>query len=131
MRDNEWLEQTLKDIWEQYFHDVEKVNDIEIKFGRKSKRRLGSISLIDNKISRITLTGHYKDKTIPDYVVMDTIMHELVHYTHGFSSKHKRKYSHPHKGGIIKKELVKRGVFEISRNSRAWLLDNWHSYVNS
>jgi hypothetical protein len=43
MRDNFWLEQKLNFIWAKYFEDVKKLNNINIHFGRKAKRRLASI----------------------------------------------------------------------------------------
>ena len=46
---------------------------------------------------------------IPEYVIDTTVAHELVHYMHGFFSPHQRLYKHPHKGGIVTKELKKRG----------------------
>ena len=46
MRNNDWLKQELHIILNKYFSDVKISNPIEIKFGRDSKFRFGSIRLI-------------------------------------------------------------------------------------
>jgi hypothetical protein len=129
MRDNKWAEEALQRIWDEHFNDIERKNEIKIHFGRKSKRRLGSIILTPEKVSLITLTGIFKDDFVPDYVVEETIAHELIHYIHGFSSTLDKKYKYPHQGGIIRKEMEGRGLGVTHIKSRAWMTNNWQLYV--
>lgn len=150
MRDNLWLEKQLYDLWEEHFVDVPRKNPVVIKFGKKSYRQLGSISwanknsrgiksLIENldedfddkRVSLITITGYFKDEFVPDKVVLGTISHEMIHYAHGFHSPLKQIYAHPHKGGIIRKEMYARDMSEIYIYSKKWLKLNWSKYIKT
>lgn len=143
MRDNEWLESKLEWLIRRYFRDLEISNQLIIKFGRKAKRRLGSIKKISrskgiisfhrnifDEPSIITITGYFKDPRIPEYVVMSTIAHELAHYAHGFSSPLAQKFQHPHRGGIVHKELQSRGLCEMEKRAEKWLRKEWASFIN-
>ena len=146
VRDNKYLENLLYDIWENHFCDVARLNLVTIKYGKHSKRQLGSIKLIKDSrtfdryvkkynlnkevfenptVSLITLTRYFSYDHIPEYVIKATIVHELCHYTHGFSSPLERIYKHPHRGGVIKKEFQKRELLEIYTNSKKWIKENW------
>lgn len=123
LRDNNWLLSRLDFIWSKYFSDVNQVNPIEIKFGRYSKYRLGSIKL-NKKINRsfITITSMFKDASISKEVIDHTIAHELVHYAHGFSSKRVRLHKYPHQGGVVKKEMEDRGVGYLNKAYKDWVV---------
>lgn len=129
MRDNSYLENLLYDIWENHFCDVARLNLVTIKYGKHSKRQLGSIRLIkdvdtfnryvkkyklskelfeDTSVSLINITRYFTYDFVPEYVIKSTIAHELCHYTHGFSSPLEKKFKYPHQGGIVKKELKKK-----------------------
>ncbi len=148
LRTNRWLEERMYFLWEEYFSDVPRKNVVLIKFGRGSSSQLGSIKWADSRtriktmmkkksvqayaeaqddkrVTVITITKKYKDPTVPEYVVDSTIAHEMAHYTHGFSSPLQQKYRHPHKGGVIRKELDARGLGNVHRLARKWLKDNW------
>lgn len=145
MRDNKWLEEKLEDLWENYYADVPRKNKVTIVFGKRAKRVLGSIKYYkkmresdheynmheDKKISQITMTRYFTDETIPDDVVVGTIAHEMVHYAHGFNSPLERRYAHPHKGGVIKKEMYKRGLGDLYESSEGWVKKNWVNYLKS
>ena len=145
-RDNKFLENLLYDIWENHFCDVARLNLVTIKYGKHSKRQLGSIKLIKDSrtfdryvkkynlnkevfenptVSLITLTRYFSYDHIPEYVIKATIVHELCHYTHGFSSPLERIYKHPHRGGVIKKEFQKRELLDIYTDSKKWIKENW------
>lgn len=125
MRDNEWLEHKMYELWDNHFADVPRKNLVIIKFGKAAKRQLGCITWAnsktqgikrslknyedDKRVSVIRITSKFKDPEIPDQVVLATIAHEMCHYAHGFNSPLKQVYNHPHKGGIIRKELQKEG----------------------
>jgi hypothetical protein len=146
MRDNNYLEEQLYDIWENHFADVPRKNYVVIKFGKYSRRQLGSIkwaskrtkikgllnkikedikSQDDKRVTVITITKYFQHEEVPDEVVRQTIAHELVHYTHGFHSPLKQIYKHPHRGRIVEKELHKRGLQDTFQFSEEWLKKNW------
>jgi len=133
MRNNKWLEQKLDFLWLSYFQDVPKLNNIHIAFGRSAKRRLASIRQISHKDktsdTQIKVTGFYKDPTVPEYVVLTTIAHELCHYAHGFASPLPQFSRYPHHGGIVDRELVRRGLGKSLEMQRVWLKDSWHKIV--
>lgn len=122
VRDNNWLLSRLDYIWSKYFEDVVQTNPVNIRFGRYSKFRLGSIKL-DRLSGRsyITISGMFKTSGIPVAVVDHTIAHELVHYTHGFSSKRVRLHKYPHEGGIVRKEMIARGMGHLIKAYKEWI----------
>ncbi|OGE25590.1 hypothetical protein A3C26_03525 [Candidatus Daviesbacteria bacterium RIFCSPHIGHO2_02_FULL_39_12] len=122
LRDNNWLLSRLDDLWSHYFADVSQDNPVLIGFGRYSKYRLGSIKMERRgHRSKITITGMFKNPNIPTAVVDHTIAHELVHYTHGFSSKKVRLHRYPHAGGIVNKELEQRGMGFLTKAYKSWI----------
>ena len=151
IRDNKYLENLLYDLWENNFCDVARLNLVTIKYGKFSKRQLGSIKMIKDKdtfyryikkynldknifesktVSLINITKYFTYDYVPEYVVRATIAHELCHYTHGFSSPLKRMYRYPHQGGIIRKELESRGLYDEYKNSKRWLKNHWVSVIS-
>lgn len=121
-RDNHWLLSRLDYLWENFFSDVTQDNPIFIRFGRYSKLRLGSIKLQRSTgRSYITISGMFKRENIPVEVVDHTLAHELVHYTHGFSSKKIRLHKYPHAGGIVDKEMKKRGMGYLITSYKGWI----------
>ncbi len=148
MRTNSWLRSQLNTLCSQYFPEVNPEKDVTISFGRKGRQRLGSIKRMVikpglkmgsviirpiqySKLSIITITGYFKDELIPDSVVIATIVHELVHYVHGFSSPMPQLYNHPHKGKVVQRELLKRGLGDIHYDSERWLRKEWRKYLIS
>jgi len=132
-RDEAWLQQVLDKIWDNYFADVPQQNDVRIVFGRRAKRRLGSISFDpnDRNTSLITINGIFKKATVPEYVIEATIVHELTHYAHGFNSPLNRAQAHPHAGGVMKREFAERGLLELYLQQKQWLITNWADVIAS
>ena len=146
-RDDRWLADKMYDLWEDHFEDVPRVNKVLIKFSKKSKRQLGAIGWLqnrtkkidkllkesepgdDSRVSLINITSYFKEASVPEYVVLGTIAHEMCHYAHGFNSPLKQIYDHPHKGGVIRKEMTKRGLSDIYKKSRIWLKENWRNFL--
>lgn len=121
-RDNNWLLSRLDFIWSKYFSDVAQTNPVHIKFGRYSKYRLGSIKLNrKNNRSYITITAMFRDYRIPVSIIDHTLAHELVHYAHGFSSKAARMHKYPHAGGVVTKEMEKRGMGYLNKAYKLWV----------
>ncbi|MEI6499321.1 MAG: hypothetical protein WCO23_05130 [bacterium] len=140
MRNNQWLKNRFDYIWSTYFADIEKINPIEINFGKKARTRLGSIKSFHNHPnmknrldlpSIITITGFFQDEAIPVEVVDATIAHEICHYAQGFSSAHDCKYDHPHRGNIVDHEMAKRGLGDELIYSHRWLKKEWPSYLKT
>ena len=127
MRDNAWLQKLLDDTWDKYFADVPQDNDVRIVFGRRAKRRLGSISLdpMNREVSVITMNGIFKSDSIPSFVIEATLVHELTHYAQGFNSPLAQAQTHPHAGGVMKREFTERGLLELYLNQKRWLKLHW------
>lgn len=133
MRDNNYLKTLLTTIWDKYFSDVPIANVVTIKFGNRSYRQLGAIKSKrgDTSTSSIVLTSHFKEESVPEHVLLTTIAHEIAHYAHGFNSPLPKLYKHPHRGNIVDKELIKRGMKEDLANSKEWLDKNWKTVVGA
>ena len=141
MRDDKWLEKELKRIWQKHFPDLEKKNEVIIHFGRRARTRLGSIKEVKSRKSQvksfqesisptlITINGLFRDEKIPEFVVTATIAHELCHYAHGFSSPHNKTHEHPHYGGVVRKEMIDRGLEDEQYLSKKWIKENWKDYL--
>lgn len=133
MRDNQWLKSKLESVFSTYFSDVARPNHITIHFGRKAKRRLASIRQLSrtNKYAdtEIRMTGYFRDPSVPESVIEVTIAHELCHYAHGFGSPLPKFSEFPHSGGIVDKELCKRGLSEMLREQKKWLERHWNTVV--
>lgn len=136
MRSDTWLRGQLDIILGKYFKDVDISNPVEIKFGRYSKFRFGSIRLLKPRRrlkfltkrttpekSLITITKMFANPDIPEKVIQHTICHELCHYAHGFSSSNKRLFKFPHHGGIVNRELKERGAEDLIHAYKVWLKD--------
>ena len=126
-RDDAWLQGILDKIWDNYFADVPQVNDVRITFGRRAKRRLGSISLdpADRSTSLIVMNGIFRREDIPEFVVEATVFHELTHYAHGFNSPLDQAQAHPHAGGVMRREFAERGLLDLYLQQKKWLKAQW------
>lgn len=126
-RDEGWLQGILDKIWDNYFTEVPQINDVRIVFGRRAKRRLGSISLdpADGKTTIITMNSIFRREDIPEFVVEATIFHELTHYAHGFNSPLDKAQQHPHAGGVMRREFAERGLLDLYLQQKKWLKENW------
>lgn len=123
-RENNWLLSRLDFIWAKFFTDIPQTNKVFIKFGRFAKYRLGSIKLErKSKNTYITITSMFKSLAVPQQVIDHTIGHELVHYAHGFSSTNPRLHKYPHAGGVVKKEMVDRGMGQLYKAYKEWIKD--------
>jgi hypothetical protein len=127
----------MNQIWRDHFSDVPQKNNVKIKFGRRARTRLGSIRRIGNRRflsqenpdSEIILTGYFKEEKVPEYIIDLTIAHELCHYAHGFSSPLPQLFKYPHLGGLVDKELVKRGFGPALKEQKKWLKEVWPTII--
>ena len=128
MRDNYWLNQRLREIWEFLFPEVEKPNIVFAKFKGKWKNKFGHIKII-GKNTEIAINGVFQDETIPEFIIDLTLAHELVHYMHGFNSPLPRKHKHPHAGGIVNRELKQRGFGHLLAKEKLWIKNAWPDII--
>ena len=136
MRNNAYLRRKLDKLWQAHFPDVKKSNRVEIEFGRKAAKRLGSIRRChypgeESFDTLIYINGHFKDQRIPEYVIDATICHELAHYAQGFSSPLPRLSRFPHRGGSVDKELEDRNLGWLVEKELDWLNKNWDKFLKS
>ena len=132
MRDHNWLKFRLETIWAKFFPDIQVANNVFVKFGRPCRTRLGSIKYgrkTEDPNTIITINGHFKDAFIPEFVVDAVLAHELTHYAQGFCSPLEQKFSHPHKGNVVNRELIDRGLHDLLKNEKRWVKLNWRDYL--
>jgi len=127
MRDNYWLDQRLNQIWEMLFPETPKPNRVIVKFRGKSKNKFGHIKMLRTRETEIAVNSLFKSSLVPEYIIDLTLAHELVHYSHGFQSPLPRLHRHPHQGGIVDKELLKRGFGHLIRQEKDFIKKEWPS----
>ena len=121
----------LDRIWQTYFADVPRVNEVEIAYCPPWKRRLGLIRLsLDNETSFIGINSLLQLPQVPEYILITTIAHELTHYAHGFGSPLPRLHQHPHANNVVKHELEQRGLGETLRLCDEWIDSQWFSFYD-
>lgn len=119
----------LDAIWERYFADVPRVNDVYITYCYPWKSRLGLIRLaLDNSHSLIGVNTLLQHQQVPLSLLITTIAHELVHYAHGFGSPLPRLYEHPHADGIVERELEQRSLGDYLQHSNTWIDEQWYPF---
>ena len=124
MRDDNWLRNRMLEIWQLRFMDVPMKNEVKIRFKGKWKLKFGHIKM-KNDITEIVINSLFKNEDVPQYIVDLTIAHELVHYSHGFQSPLERRFRYPHQGGIVRKELKKRGFRDAMQMERKIFRKEW------
>ncbi|GAC1519099.1 MAG: hypothetical protein NVS3B14_21360 [Ktedonobacteraceae bacterium] len=130
-RSQQQLTPYLDYIWQSYFSDIARINQVEIAYCHPWKRRLGLIRLsLDNTITFIGINSLLQLHEVPGYVLLTTIAHELTHYAHGFGSPHPRIFDHPHANSIVERELAKRGLGELAKKCDDWIDKEWFSFYD-
>ncbi len=119
----------LSSIWQHYFSDVLHANEVETAYCRPWKSRLGLIRMsLDNTRSFIGINSLLRHEAVPDCVLVTTIAHELVHYTHGFGSPLPQLFEHPHANNIVDKELARRGLGDTLADCNTWIDAHWYAF---
>lgn len=122
----------LEYIWERYFADVPRVNEVQIAYCRPWKSRLGLIRMsLDETVSFIGINALLQHHVVPEYVVATTVAHEIVHYAHGFGSPLPRPYEHPHANNVVNNELEKRGLGTYVQQCDAWIDKEWFAFYDT
>jgi len=129
---NNYLAKKTAQLIRENFSEKGVINFLVVKTGKKWKRKLGHIKphKEGNKYnaeygSVIEINPLLFDLDVPEFILDYVILHELIHYFQGFASNHERKFRHPHKGGIVEKEMERLGWGEIQKKSDKWLKKNW------
>jgi hypothetical protein len=126
-RDN--LPAYLDWIWQTYFSDVLRINDVTIEYCGPWKSRLGLIRLsLDASKTFIGINSLLRSYLVPESVVLTTIAHELVHYTHGFGSPLPRRWKHPHANHVVDHELEQRNLGSCLHSCNEWIDAHWYSF---
>ena len=121
----------LFSIWSTYFADTPLVNEVHIAYSYPWKSRLGLIRLsLDNAITFIGINTLLQHPRVPDYVLLTTVAHELVHYKHGFGSPLPRRYKHPHANRVVDRELEAHQLGEPLRLCNEWINKYWYSFYD-
>ncbi len=119
----------LSSLWQHYFSDVPHANEVQIAYCRPWKSRLGLIRMsLDSTCSFIGINSLLRHADVPDCVLVTTIAHELVHYTHGFGSPLPQLFEHPHANNIVDKELKQRGLGNALSDCNTWIDDHWYAF---
>lgn len=116
-------------IWQHYFADVQRVNEVQIAYCRPWKTRLGLIRMsLDTTISFIGINSLLRSPQVPECVLLTTIAHEVVHYVHGFGSPLPRLYEHPHADNVVERELERRELGPALHECDTWIEEQWFEY---
>ena len=127
LRDDCWLESRLKHLWDTYYHEGPQGYPIRVNFGRPARYRYGSI-FNQGRTCRILINGVFANPGVPEYVVDATVAHELAHYVHGYASGLPKLHSHPHRGGVIDKEMERRGCYFLEEMAVEWRRSHWQAF---
>ena len=131
-RDNRWLGEHLAYVWDRFFPDTPCVNAVDIAFAKSWKARLGLITLSDEeRTSMIRLNALLSHPDVPECLTTITVAHELVHYSHGFGSTLPPKYDHPHRNGVVEKEILRRGLGRIYGEYQGWIDSHWDQFYHA
>ena len=124
---NNFLARKTAQLIRENFSEKGVTNLLMVKTGKRWKRTLGHIKSVPGETtdSLIKINPLLFDLEVPEYVLDYVIMHELMHYFQGFCSNHARTQKHPHKGGVVEKELANLGWKEIQEKSDKWIKENW------
>ncbi len=131
LRDSEWLKREMEYVWATHFADTPRANAVDIRFIGSWRSRLGVISLSeDERTSYIGINSLLSLPEAPYYVATITVAHELVHYAHGFGSPLPRRHRHPHRGRIVEKEFLARGLRQEYAVYLDWIHNHWYDFYD-
>ena len=130
LRTDAWLTERVCILRQIHFSDVPEGYPITTRFGIRARNRFGSIGARSRK-TIILINSLFADPFVPDYVVDGTLAHELAHYAHGYGSGLPLLHRDPHRGGVVDKELERRGLGEINRRAEQWRERYWDEFYRS
>lgn len=125
MRDDYWLRERMDNMWKMLFPEVERGNVVVTRFKGRWKNKFGHIKKLKNGNTEIAINSIFMNDIIPEYIIDLTLAHEMVHYMHGFNSPLPKQFKHPHAGGVVNRELKKRGFGHLIVKEREWVKNEW------
>jgi hypothetical protein len=130
LRDDAWLAERVDLLRKVHFADVPQGYPIVTRFGTRARFRFGSIAARDGQ-TIILVNQLFADPYVPTYVVDGTLAHELAHYAHGFGSGLPRLYRDAHRGGVVDRELEKRGLGDVNARAEQWRKAYWDAFYDA
>lgn len=130
LRDNRWLQDRVRALWNTYYSDARTGYPIVAKFGPRARYRYGSIYSC-GETCYILINRLFAHPDVPEYVIDATLCHELAHYVHGWGSGLPKLFAHPHRNGVVDKEMEARGCYEIEERAGAWRKAQWQDFYAS
>ena len=130
--EDEMLARKAANLLRENFPNKEISNLLVVKWGGKWKSKLAHIKPIDDSGEYGTLievNSLLKDSSVPSWMLDVTLLHELVHYFHGFGSNKKQKFRQPHKGKVVDNEIERFGFGELLKKQDKWMEENWESLL--
>jgi len=127
LRDDIWLTERVTLLRQVHFVDVPQGYPITTRFGIRARNRFGSIGAQSGQ-TIILVNRLFADPFVPTFVVDGTLAHELAHYAHGYGSGLPLLHKDPHRGGVVDKELERRGLGEINQKAEQWRRLNWDAF---
>jgi hypothetical protein len=124
------LAERVRLLWDVHFADVARGYPIVTRFSTRAQYRFGSIAARSGR-TIILINRLFANAFVPEYVVDATLGHELAHYAHGFGSGLPQLYADAHRGGVVDRELERRGLGEISERAEAWRKQHWATYYSA
>jgi len=125
------LNSYLEQIWHDFFPDTPRINEVCIAYCYPWKTRLGLIRLsLDKMVSFIGINTLLQLQQVPEYVLITTIAHEMVHYAQGFGSPLPRVCEHPHANKVVERELERRELGEELRCCNEWIDKYWYPFYD-
>jgi hypothetical protein len=130
LRDDAWLADRVALLRTMHFSDVPQGYPIHTRFGSRARNRFGSIAARNGQ-TIILINRLFANPYVPAFVVDGTLAHELAHYAHGFGSGLPRLYRDAHRGGVVDKELEKRGLGEVNSRAEQWRKTYWNAFYDA
>jgi hypothetical protein len=129
-RDDAWLAERVHLLRQMHFADVPQGYPIVTRFGTRARYRFGSIAARNGQ-TIILVNRLFADPYVPTFVVDGTLAHELAHYAHGFGSGLPRLHRDAHRGGVVDKELERRGLGEVNARAEQWRKAYWDAFYDA
>jgi hypothetical protein len=114
----------METLVQDYFPDLPQGNPIVVGWGRRARNRLGAICNRGDHTT-IHINRLFALPEVPEFVVDAVLAHELAHYVHGFGSGLPKIYAYPHAGGVVDRELDRRGLRALEFAAKDWEKRHW------
>lgn len=115
------LARLVDDLWEGYFADVPRPNELVVGYAFPWKWRLARIRMaLGGEWSEIGVNPLLRHPGVPHDIYIAVLAHEIVHYAQGFGSPLPQQQRHAHAHGAVGHELAQRGLGHTEDVLEAW-----------